>query len=272
MSQIIVFIFSVLSLLGYAGLAFYLMIGFRTDGEKDAFELSQQRTFKLIVYSVMLVHFIYVFNAMKQDNAIDMGLLKMLGLTFWFMLLTTRIFISNHFSPLIFFLIIILNLLVLSVDLLLPLKEAILIDNYAIVFHALSSVIAYSLCGLVILQTIIFSLQERTLKARKQGWWQNLIPSLEHNEKLFYDLSRVAFIGLSISIISGIIVLDDWLLQQVSHKTVFTILAWLIFGFLLFLRKRYILTPQKSARWALGACSLLIIGVFGSKLVLEYIL
>lgn len=280
MTSSLIPLLGVLSLLGYV----IILLRVRYFGELCQLKPSFLRNLKShvdagIICMVLCCHLMYALSkTLRVDaNALDMGLLNMLNVTFWCMFLVVYLCVIRHFSLPIFFLTVCLNIVTLAVDLWLNLwlqkpPPSVLVGDYAIGIHALISVLAYSLCGLVILQALIFSSQERGLRRHRSWFWFDWIPALEKNENLFYTLSHFAFWGLSLSILSGMIVLENWLAQHVSHKTVFTLLAWCIFGVLLKFRKRYNMTPQHSANWAVGACLLLIIGVVGSKIVLEFIL
>ena len=65
---------------------------------------------------------------------------------------------------------------------------------------------------------------------------------------------------------------EDILHQHLSHKIVFSILAWLMFALVLFGRWAWGWRGKVLIRWTLGGFALLILAYFGSKLVLELIL
>lgn len=273
MNNTIIHFLGILAFLGYIFIAFRW--GYQSYFSVE--ESSSTKTFghsipAAFFYFLIGVHGAYIWGIMISSEAVDMGLLNMLSLAYWLMFLMVYLLAKHIFSPLIVFFISCLNIVVLLLDLLLPTQSTIWVKDFAIGLHVFISVLAYSLIGLVVLQASLFYLQERALRCHYAWFWLRWLPALEQNEKLFYELSRIAFIGLSLSILSGMFVLHDWLAQQVVHKTVFTLLAWGVFGVLLFLRVRYVVTPQQSSKWALWACLFLIVGVVGSKLVIEYIL
>ena len=65
---------------------------------------------------------------------------------------------------------------------------------------------------------------------------------------------------------------EDILVQHLSHKIVFSILAWLMFALVLFGRWAWGWRGKVLIRWTLGGFALLILAYFGSKFVLELIL
>ena len=57
-----------------------------------------------------------------------------------------------------------------------------------------------------------------------------------------------------------------------NHKTVFSVLAWVLFGILLIGRWRFGWRGRKALRWVVAGSVLLLIGYAGSKFVLEVLL
>jgi ABC-type uncharacterized transport system permease subunit len=57
-----------------------------------------------------------------------------------------------------------------------------------------------------------------------------------------------------------------------THKVVFSVLGWLVFGALLVGRYRYGWRGKVALRWILAGSVLLLLGYIGSKFVLEAIL
>jgi ABC-type uncharacterized transport system permease subunit len=60
--------------------------------------------------------------------------------------------------------------------------------------------------------------------------------------------------------------------QHLVHKTVLSVMAWLVFGGLLLGRRVWGWRGQKAIRWTLSGFLLLILAYFGSKFVLELLL
>jgi ABC-type uncharacterized transport system permease subunit len=77
---------------------------------------------------------------------------------------------------------------------------------------------------------------------------------------------------LTISLISGFIFIENLFAQHLVHKTVLSILAWLIFSSLLLGRSLYGWRGQIAIQWTLIGFVSLLLAYFGSKLVLELIL
>ncbi|MCB1717000.1 MAG: cytochrome c biogenesis protein CcsA, partial [Candidatus Competibacteraceae bacterium] len=70
----------------------------------------------------------------------------------------------------------------------------------------------------------------------------------------------------------GFLFFVDIFAQHLVHKTILSIIAWLLFGILLWGHRRYGWRGPIAVRWTLGGFIVLMLAYFGSKLVLELIL
>jgi len=82
----------------------------------------------------------------------------------------------------------------------------------------------------------------------------------------------VGFGLLSISLLLGFIDTTNLLAQHLVHKTVFSLLSWLVFGALLVGHWRFGWRGQRSANMTLYGVILLGLAFIGTKFVLELIL
>lgn len=137
--------------------------------------------------------------------------------------------------------------------------------------HILIATVAYSLftaaCGV----GILLSLQEYQLKHHKLRQLLR-VPPLQVLEQLMFEFIWAAFILLSITIITGVYFLDDMFAQKLAHKTFFTISSWFIFAGLLIGRHWYGWRSQLAVKLTICGFILLMLGYFGSKIVLQFIL
>lgn len=138
--------------------------------------------------------------------------------------------------------------------------------------HVLVSIIAYSLLGLAACLSIILSLQNRMLHNHHPGGWLKRLPPLQVMEKLLFDSIVAGFIGLTLALISGFIFLENLFAQHLVHKTILSIIAWLVFAILLGGRFTLGWRGRTAIRWTLSGFASLMLAYFGSKFVLEFIL
>lgn len=137
--------------------------------------------------------------------------------------------------------------------------------------HVLVSIIAYSLLGLAACMSIVLSLQNRMLHNHHPGGLMKKLPPLQVMEKLLFDSIVAGFIGLTLALLSGFIFLEDLFSQHLAHKTVLSIVAWLVFAILLAGRFTLGWRGRTAIRWTLSGFISLMLAYFGSKFVLEFI-
>jgi ABC-type uncharacterized transport system permease subunit len=87
-----------------------------------------------------------------------------------------------------------------------------------------------------------------------------------------FQMIRIGFVLLSLALFTGVLFLEDIFAQHLVHKTVLSIVAWLVFATLLWGRWRFGWRGQVAIRWTVGGFVFLMLAYFGSKLVLELIL
>ncbi|WP_434354179.1 cytochrome c biogenesis protein CcsA [Psychrobacter sp. HD31] len=139
--------------------------------------------------------------------------------------------------------------------------------------HILLSIAAYSLLLMCAVQAIILRLQIRELKHRtRHRLWVSKLPPLQSMENLLFDMLVLGFVLLSFALLLGFVYVDDFFAQHLAHKTVFSILSWLMFAYLIFGHWRFGWRGKHAANMTVFSFLLLAIGFVGSKAVLELIL
>ena len=137
--------------------------------------------------------------------------------------------------------------------------------------HVLVSIIAYSLLGFAASMSIVLSLQNRMLHNHHPGGLMKKLPPLQVMEKLLFDFIFAGFIGLTLALLSGFVFLEDLFSQHLVHKTVLSIIAWLVFAILLVGRFTIGWRGRTAIRWTLSGFASLMLAYFGSKFVFEFI-
>lgn len=145
-------------------------------------------------------------------------------------------------------------------------------SSSGLLFHVLSSIIAYSVLGLAALHAILLSIQNSFLHKHQPGGVIRLLPPLKAMESLLFETIIIGFICLSVSLATGLLFLENMFAQHLAHKTILSILAWFVFAILLighwFLGWR----GRTAIRWTLSGFLSLMLAYFGSKFVLEVML
>jgi ABC-type uncharacterized transport system permease subunit len=144
--------------------------------------------------------------------------------------------------------------------------------NGALGSHILLSLLGYSTLFLATLQALLLSLQSRHLHNHKPGGLIRSLPALQDMENLLFRLILTGVILLSAGLITGFVFLNDLFGRQVLHKTVLSIIAWVVYTTLLIGHWRQGWRGKKAVTWTIIAFVLLIIAFFGSKFVQEYLI
>jgi ABC-type uncharacterized transport system permease subunit len=144
--------------------------------------------------------------------------------------------------------------------------------TWQIQLHAALALLAYATLSLAALIAIMVWLQERALRRRRLAAAANAFPPLTLLEALLFRLIGSGFALLTLALLSGVVFVEDLLAQHLWHKTVFSALAWIVFGALLLGRWRYGWRGRRAVQLTLTAMGLLALAFFGSKFVRELIL
>ena len=145
-------------------------------------------------------------------------------------------------------------------------------SSNALIFHILTSIIAYSLLALAALQAIMLSIQNKFLHAHQPGGIIKLMPPLKDMEVLLFEVIAAGFVALTISLGSGLIFLENMFAQQLAHKTILSIVAWFVFLTLLIGHWKLGWRGRTAIRWTLSGFISLMLAYFGSKFVIEILL
>ena len=148
--------------------------------------------------------------------------------------------------------------------------------------HLLIALASYGLAGVAALHAVLITVLDRQLHrpvqriGEQNTWYRALdsMPPLMMQENLLFRLIRMAFIALTLTVLTGIIVslrLADQVLP-LDHKTLFTLLSWLTFGGLLLGRHIRGWRGRIALRWTLVGFCFLFLAYSGSRFVLDVIL
>ena len=138
--------------------------------------------------------------------------------------------------------------------------------------HVLVSLLSYGLLTVGAIVAVFALVQEQRLQAGKLSAYNQLFAPLETTERLLFGIAAAGFAGLALAISSGISFVDDLLAQHLAHKTVFSLLALLVFGALLAGRFLAGWRGKRAISLYLGGFTLLCLAYFGTRYVLEEIL
>ncbi|MBF0273168.1 MAG: cytochrome c biogenesis protein CcsA [Magnetococcales bacterium] len=143
-----------------------------------------------------------------------------------------------------------------------------------LIAHLVLSLLAYGLFTIAAVFALMDAFQERALKSKHLGGLFEMLPPLHALETTLFLMVRMGFLLLTMSIATGAIhahevrgVYFAW-----SHKVLFTLATWLVFGVLLLGRHYQGWRGRKAVRLTLWGYLLLVLAFLGVKFVKEILL
>lgn len=152
--------------------------------------------------------------------------------------------------------------------------EIVYAQDTAFRMHFLAAMLAYSLFTLSALHAVFMGCIERRLHRGALGRRQSGLPSILSMETLLFRLIGVAFLLLTLTLISGLVFSEQIFGKAFvfDHKPLFAFASWGIFAALLFGRYRYGWRGKIALRWTLAGFLLLVLAYIGSRFILEVLL
>jgi len=246
---------------------------FHDPNERGAKLLHLRWTLFGFVVAAVSVHGAALYFAMFTGEGLNLGVFNALSLITWIAVVTTLL--AAFLNPVENLGIILLPLAALAIllDMLIPVTHTLLPKELGdLKIHILLSLVGYSLLFIATLHALLLWAQDKHLRTRRPGGFVSALPPLQTMETLLFQMIALGFFLHSLSLVTGLIHLQDMLKQRVSHHTVLSIIAWFIFAVLLWGRWRYGWRGNTAVRWTVGGFIALLLAYIGSKWVLEIIL
>lgn len=144
--------------------------------------------------------------------------------------------------------------------------------DWQITLHVTIALLAYSLLSIAAVLAILLAVQERALRSHRPGRLVRALPPLTQTEALLFRLIGAGFVGLTLTLLTGALFVQNIRGQHLAHTIVLSIVAWLIFGALLWGRWRHGWRGTRAVNLTLIGMAMLALAFFGSKFVLEVVL
>ncbi len=148
--------------------------------------------------------------------------------------------------------------------------------------HLIVGTLAYGVFALAALHALLMTATERALHGggaghlpdSSYGRFLEELPPLLVLERILFKFIAVGFAFLTLTALSGVLFSEEVFGRPVvaDHKTVFTLIAWVVFGVLLLGRWLWGWRGRTALRLTLGGFVLLLLAYVGSRFVLEVIL
>jgi ABC-type uncharacterized transport system permease subunit len=148
------------------------------------------------------------------------------------------------------------------------------IDAWLFRLHFILAMLAYGVFLLATLQACLLWIAERDLHHPTRLSTEKRFPPLLRMENLLFRMLGIAFLLLTASLATGLLVSEQFYGQWIraDHKTLFALLSWLIFGALLIGRRIRGWRGAKATAWTISGFVMLLLAYVGSRFVLEVLL
>jgi len=240
---------------------------------RDTHQNQRQRRSLYLAWVAVCTHLLYTTITFEQNNSFNFSFISTASLISLIVALLLLMAILNKPVEKLGLVIFPIAAIMLTLELSLPERQHPLhTHNWQMSVHILTSIIAFSLLNIAALQAVLLAIQDQQLKSHPPKRFIQSLPSLQAMESLLFQMLGTGLFFLTISLVSGFIFIEDLFAQHLAHKTVLSIIAWIIFSSLLIGRLRYGWRGRTAVRWTLTGFVLLLLAYFGSKLVLELIL
>ena len=140
--------------------------------------------------------------------------------------------------------------------------------------HFAIAMLAYALVIVATIHAVVMLAEEKWLHRGVLPPFLKALPPLMEMEALLFRILLAAFVLLTLTVVSGVF-FSELLFGKpftFSHKNVFAMLSWLIFGGLLAGHYLRGWRGKTAVRWTLAGFVMLLLAYVGSKFVLEILL
>lgn len=147
-------------------------------------------------------------------------------------------------------------------------------DKFGFRVHLVLSLLAYCLLFIAALQAVLMSAFEKRLHHGASAAGMSGMPPLLTLESVLFKLIGAGFVLLTLAVGSGVLFSEEIFGKALgfSHKILFALASWLVFGALLAGRLIRGWRGRIAVRWTIAGFVLLLLAYVGSKFVLEVLL
>jgi len=140
--------------------------------------------------------------------------------------------------------------------------------------HFIIAMLAYSLFTLAALHAMLMAMATKQLHSARLSKALANLPPLLTMEALLFRLIGIAFVPLTLTLLTGIIFTETLFgtAFRFDHKSVFATISWLLFGILLVGRHFRGWRGRVALRWTLAGFITLMLAYVGSRFVMEVLL
>lgn len=247
-------------------------LGMKFSRGSDAL-ISPPRSLLALAGFGVLAHAILLYQGIIFDNGLNLGFFNALSLIGW--AITLVIVLGAFFEPVMSLGLAMFPGAALTILLMIifPSSEITELDGgWPMKVHVLASIISYSLFALAAVQVLLLTLQDRALRKHRASGFIRSLPPLQTMETLLFQMILLGFVILSFALLTGAIYITDMFAQHLVHKTILSIISWIVFAILLWGRWRSGWRGRTAMVWTLSGFVVLGLAYPVTKFILEIVL
>jgi ABC-type uncharacterized transport system permease subunit len=234
---------------------------------------SMRRQTLMIGLAAVVIHGSLLYSSLLTPNGLNLGIFHAASLVA--MTTSPLLLLAAYIEPVENLGIAVFPLAALGIGLTMLYPAPHIITSasaWQLTSHILTSLLAYSILGLAVLQAILLAIQDNHLRNRSPGGFIRSLPPLQTMESLLFQMIATGFALLTLALVTGALFLEDIFAQHLVHKTTLSIIAWALFANLHWGRWRFGWRVSTAIHWTIGGFMFLMLAYFGSKFVLELVL
>ena len=141
-------------------------------------------------------------------------------------------------------------------------------------WHIAVALLAYSTLTIAAFHALVMSLQDEKTPPATERYRIERLPALMTMEKILFRLIFIGFVLLTLTVLSGVLFSEQVLgvAFKWDHKTILSLLSWVLFGILLIGRKWRGWRGKTVLSFTLSGFLTLLLAYVGSRFVLEVLL
>jgi ABC-type uncharacterized transport system permease subunit len=238
--------------------------------------MTEVRIDAILVPIALALHGMLVYRGLVTAEGLDMGVANAISLIVW---LTVLIY---WLAGLAFQGLTSILGLMAPVALLAVLFQATIPSHHYVTYtasplftaHFAIAMLAYSLFIVATVHALVMLAEEKWLHRGVMPPFLRSLPPLLEMEALLFRILLAAFVLLTLTVASGVFFSEQVFGKPLTftHKTVFGILSWLVFGGLLAGHYLRGWRGRTAVMWTISGFVLLMLSYVGSKVVLELVL
>lgn len=234
---------------------------------------NQKKTLILSTIAI-LTHMLVLVNSVFTQQGQDLSTVNVALLTCWVIVVSVTTVSLRFPATLLLPVVYGFAAILLLASLFIPhhiVMTSINVD-LGLVIHISLSLLAYCVLIISTLYSIQFMFIDKRLKQRDLAIMTSHLPPLMVVERQLYQLLFVGTGLLTMALASGFLFLDGMFAKEAIHKTILSIVAWLIYATVALGHKQFGWRGKPVVIAIISASVIVTLGYFGSRFIQEVVL